>query len=81
MKQTHPMIAKILLISQNKQLWPPKKIDDWWVILRLEKLTNTEFNEDMAKYLSYELGEQFLNKETNNIKKQEIKLSENNIKK
>ena len=79
LKQTHPMIAKILLISQTKQLWPPKKIDDWWVILRLEKLTNTEFNDDIAKYLSHELGEQFLNKETDNINKKEIKYSENNI--
>ena len=75
------MIAKILLISQSKQLWAPKKIDDWWVILRLEKLTNTEFNEDIAKYLSFELGEQFLNKETDNIEKLNLKHYENNIKK
>ena len=81
LKQTHPMIAKILLISQSKQLWAPKKIDDWWVILRLEKLTNTDFNEDIAKYLSFELGEQFLNKETDNIEKLNLKHYENNIKK
>ncbi|MBO8216989.1 peptidylprolyl isomerase [Prochlorococcus marinus] len=64
LKQTHPVLAKILLISEECQLWPPKKIDNWWIIVRLDKLINTELNEEIALYLTYEMGEQFLKKET-----------------
>ena len=63
-KQTHPVLAKILLISEKKQLWPPKKIDQWWIIVRLEELINTELNEKIAIMLAVELGEDFLNKES-----------------
>ena len=38
LKQTHPLLAKLLLISEVSQLWPPKKIDEWWIVVRLEKI-------------------------------------------
>ena len=66
-KQTHPMLAKILLISEKNQLWPPKKIDEWWIIVRLEELINTELNEDLAMMLAYELGEMYLNNQSDLI--------------
>ena len=62
-KQTHPSLAKLLLISKASQLWPPKKIDEWWIVVRLEKIDNTEFNEELKSRLAFELGEQFLKKE------------------
>ena len=57
------MLAKLLLISEANQLWPPKKIDEWWIVVRLEKIENTEFNEEIKSYLAFELGEIFLKKE------------------
>ena len=69
LKQTHPLLAKLLLISEENQLWPPKKIDEWWIVVRLEKTYNTEFNEEIKSFLAFELGEQFLTKEFNSIKK------------
>ena len=78
LKQTHPMLAKILLISEEKQLWVPKKIDDWWIIVRLEKLENIEFSNDIKSYLSYELGEQFLIKECDTNVDEIISLEKDN---
>ena len=66
-KQTHPILAKILLISEKKQLWPPRKIDDWWVIVRLEELVNTELNDKIALMLACELGDNYLSKESEMI--------------
>ena len=31
------------------KLWAPKIINSWWVIVRLEKLLNTELNESIIK--------------------------------
>ena len=76
LKQTHPLLAKLLLISEESQLWPPKKIDNWWIIVRLEKIENTEFNEEIKSFLSYELGEQFLRKESD-AKGKELNLINN----
>ena len=63
-KQTHPVLAKILLISDKKQLLPPRKIDNWWIVVRLEELVKTELNEKIAMMLAHELGENYLNKES-----------------
>jgi len=76
LKQTHPSLAKLLLISKKNQLWPPKKIDNWWIIVRLEKIKNTEFNEEIKSFLSYELGENFLRKESD-AKEEELNLINN----
>jgi parvulin-like peptidyl-prolyl isomerase len=32
----NPQLAQLLAISQPGQLWPPKKIGDWFVVVRLE---------------------------------------------
>ena len=62
LKQTHPLLAKLLLISEQNQLWPPRKIDNWWVIIKLVKLETTKLDDEMKSLLSYELGEEFLRK-------------------
>ena len=72
LKQTHPLLAKLLLISEVSQLWPPKKIDEWWIVVRLVKIDNTEFNEEIKSYLAFELGEQFLKKELETSEKKTL---------
>ena len=34
---TNPYIAERLRISQQGQLWEPFRVDNWWIVLRLEK--------------------------------------------
>lgn len=57
----HPVISNILKDSQKRQLWPPKRINDWWVIIRLEEKINATFNNELKIKLSKELGEIYLN--------------------
>ena len=60
MNNPHPIISNILKASNNNQLWPPKKINDWWVIIRLEEKIPSILNEELKIKLSKELGEIFL---------------------
>ena len=41
----HPQIAQLLATSQTGQLLPPKRVSDWWIILRLEKLISAQLDE------------------------------------
>ena len=58
----HPLIKNILIASENKQLWSPKKINDWWVIIRLEEKIITTLNTELKIKLSRELGENYIKK-------------------
>ena len=62
LNKQHPSIKNILIASENNQLWPPKKINDWWVIIRLEKKIITSFNTELKIKLSRELGEKHIKK-------------------
>ena len=65
----HPIISNILKDSQKRQLWPPKRINDWWVIIRLEEKINATFGDELKIKLSKELGEIYLN---NKLKESQI---------
>lgn len=56
----HPIVANILKESKDGQLWPPKKINEWWVIIRLEEKISAILNEDLKIKLCKELGEVYL---------------------
>ena len=60
MSTPHPALARLLQVSQPGQVWDPKKINSWWVVVRLEKLHNTELNEKISLKLSLELGEKHI---------------------
>ena len=60
MNNPHPIISNILKESRTNQIWPPKKINDWWVIIRLEEKIPSILNEELKIKLSKELGEIFL---------------------
>ena len=61
MSELNPYIYKLLEISNQGQLWPPKKFDIWWIILKLEQKSKLELNEELKYNLSLELGENYLN--------------------
>ena len=56
----HPVLARLLQVSHPGQIWSPRKIANWWVVVRLEKLYSTELNDRIAKKLSLELGEKHI---------------------
>ena len=57
MSTPHP-VARLLQVSQPGQVWNPKIINSWWVVVRLEKLP-TELNEGISIF-SLELGEKHI---------------------
>ncbi|BAZ28866.1 hypothetical protein NIES4074_13010 [Cylindrospermum sp. NIES-4074] len=52
----HPVLAKILSVSQPQQLLPPTQIGDWIVIVRLEKLLPAQLDRSLRQRL---LNERF----------------------
>ena len=75
----HPLLAKLLQISKKGQLWKPRKIEDWWIIVRLEEIRNIELNDQIKNMLSLELGNNFLNKEFENIKNKKETIREEKL--
>ncbi|PSN19854.1 peptidylprolyl isomerase [filamentous cyanobacterium CCP5] len=51
----HPALARILSISQPDQLWPPTKVGEWYVIVRLEKFLPAKLDESTRARLLEEL--------------------------
>lgn len=47
----HPSIAKMLSNSQPGQIWPPKKVGDWIVIVRLEQFLPAQLDDTMRQRL------------------------------
>ncbi|RUT08284.1 hypothetical protein DSM106972_014520 [Dulcicalothrix desertica PCC 7102] len=56
----HPVISKLLAVSKPRQLWSPRLIGEWYVILRLEKLLPVQLDEVMRRKLINELFEQWI---------------------
>ncbi len=59
---THPAIAQLLsrMQQQERQLWPPTQIEDWFIILRLEKFFPARLDESMRRQLLNKLFRQWL---------------------
>lgn len=56
----HPYIAEILSTAKIGQLIPPIFINQWWVILRLEKKVSAQLNEQIKQQLMNEQYENWL---------------------
>jgi parvulin-like peptidyl-prolyl isomerase len=59
----HPQIAQLLMTAKPGQLFPPKQIDQWWVIVRLEKVLEAKLDEAMQQKLINELFFNWLQEE------------------
>jgi parvulin-like peptidyl-prolyl isomerase len=55
--QPHPGLARLLQVSQPGQLWPPKALECWWVIVRLEALHGAILDQAMQERLLLDEGE------------------------
>lgn len=60
LSQPHQMLAKMLKVSTPGQLWPPKQLENWWIVVRLEELHRTELTDSLKQRLFLELGDQHL---------------------
>ena len=60
MQQPHPVLARLLQVSSPGQLWCPKQLEKWWIVVRLNQLHTTELDSNIAQQLALELGEQHL---------------------
>lgn len=58
--QAHPQLADRLRTAPVAELQEPLRIEQWWLLFRLESLTPASFDEPMALQMSQELFEQWL---------------------
>ena len=68
MDMLHPIIARMLKLSQPGQLWQPTKVEEWIVIVRLEKLIPAQLDDRMRWRLLHELFNNWLSEQLNQIK-------------
>ena len=54
--KTHPQLAELLEASVSGQIWPPKIIESWWVIVKLDYIKNMPLDEQLTIDLALELG-------------------------
>ncbi len=67
LSQLHPAISKLLSISKPGQLWSPRAIGEWFVMVRLEKLIPAQLNEFMRRRLINELFENWLQEQIKEV--------------
>lgn len=68
--QAHPIIAELLRTSSPGQLHPPLRIDNWWLVVRLESLRPASFNQEMQIKMARELFEEWVEQEVNQLQRE-----------
>lgn len=63
----HPTVAKMLSVSQPGQLWPPTRLGEWLVIVRLEKFVPAQLDKLMRQRLLSELFAAWLQEQLNQL--------------
>jgi hypothetical protein len=68
LSQPHPAISKLLSVSQPGQLWPPRPLTEWMIIIRLEKFIPAQLDDAMRLRLIDELFETWLREQLAQIR-------------
>lgn len=55
LNRPHPVISKLLSVSQPGQLWPPRPLSDWHIIIRLEDIKSAQLDDQTRQALIDEL--------------------------
>lgn len=63
----HPSLAHMLSISQPGQLWPPTRVGEWIVIVRLERFAPAQLDDAMRRRLLNECFSTWLQNQLNEI--------------
>jgi parvulin-like peptidyl-prolyl isomerase len=61
----HPALAKVLSISQPGQLWPPARVGEWFVVVRLEKFLPAKLDDPTRQRLLEELFNTWMGEQVN----------------
>lgn len=62
--QAHPGLAEKLRTASPGQLLEPFSIEQWWLVVRLERYSPASFDEGMAMQMASELFEEWVKEET-----------------
>jgi len=62
-RQPHPLIGQLLSVSQPGQLWQPRALAEWFVIVRLEKFMPAQLDDAMRRRLIDEMFETWLSEQ------------------
>ncbi|MGB3236798.1 MAG: peptidylprolyl isomerase [Geitlerinemataceae cyanobacterium] len=65
--QPHPAISKLLSVSQPGQLWAPRQLAEWFILIRLEEFHPAQLDGPMRQRLLDELFQRWLQEETQKI--------------
>jgi len=63
MRQAHPDLSERLRTSQPGQLLEPFKIDQWWLVARLERFEAARFDAITAEQMTTELFQEWIQEE------------------
>ena len=61
--QAHPALAELLRTSRPGQLQAPLRIEQWWLVVRLESLRSASFDTDMGNRMARELFDEWVDEE------------------
>ena len=64
LNQAHPALAERLRVSSPGKLLQPFRIQDWWLVARLESYTPARFDEAVAEQMAGELFQEWVQQET-----------------
>jgi parvulin-like peptidyl-prolyl isomerase len=62
--RAHPILAEKLRTTRPGVLMEPFSVEDWWLVVRLERYTPARFDDAMAFQMASELFEEWVNQET-----------------
>jgi parvulin-like peptidyl-prolyl isomerase len=72
----HPEIARILFSSQPGHLCTPIRLEQWVIILRLERLIPAQLDDTTHQQMVDELFERWLQRQTQEVSKQALAISD-----
>lgn len=61
----HPALAQRLSVSHPNQLWPPIRLEDWFIIVRLEKVIPAQLDDNVRRRLLDEMFSTWLQEQLN----------------
>jgi len=61
MTQAHPAVSERLRTSQPGQLLQPFRVDQWWLVMRLERYEAAQFDDKTRQRMAEELFQEWLN--------------------
>ncbi|MBO9999292.1 MAG: peptidylprolyl isomerase [Cyanobacteria bacterium SID2] len=72
LNRPHPAIGKLLSVSQPGQLWPPRALAEWFIIIRLEEFHPAQLDDAMRARMLDELFAGWLQTEVQSLVSAEI---------